>query len=418
MHTILRRSRRYSFNAIIPYDTRVDGGALIKPAFPSCLTARSVGKCSMRTLSLRVSTYWRTPVCQGSTSVCQTVAESRYAITSKMYHSRSSRSIQNSLMLSNEFGLGSTRYRVYSSSGPANEPASQKPTGSMSNLQTGSENQTKDDTKGGQATPINQRAAVAILKQLTSPPNILTLSRIMATPYLSYLLIYHHRGKVNASSNIDSAIDLAAADAATTAATDTFSCVAANIDPSSTPVVALSLFLAMGFTDYLDGYIARRFPSTATILGTYLDPFADKVFISVMSLTLWYIGNLPGLLVGLWVARDVGMLGSAYWMVRAETLKRNRNNISNSGTNDAEKSIAIMDPTNTPLKVQANFLSKVNTSLQILLIALGIAGEVPAVNIPPELLTSLCWVTAGTTIGSSAMYLDGSALLKSGNRDS
>lgn len=36
-------------------------------------------------------------------------------------------------------------------------------------------------------------------------------------------------------------------------------------------------------------------------------------------------------------------------------------------------------------------------------------------------MDSLCdnsWVTAGTTIGSSAMYLDGSALLKSGNKDS
>jgi phosphatidylglycerophosphate synthase len=115
------------------------------------------------------------------------------------------------------------------------------------------------------------------------------------------------------------------------------------------------------------------------------------------------------MLVGLWVIRDVGMFGSAYWMVRRETL-RNQNN------SDSVSNIAIMDPLNTPLKVQASLMSKVNTTLQIGLIALGIAGDVPAIHIPPELMTSLIWVTAGTTIVSTLGYLDGSALKNSGNR--
>lgn len=321
--------------------------------------------------------------------MCPSVVESKqYAATSKMYHSRSIWSNKKSLtMIPCEFGLRCAPYRVYSKSGLATQPETPKPPGSMSNLQAGNENRTNDGTQGAKEPLINQRAVAAILKQLASPPNILTLSRIAATPYLSYLLVSHHHGKINAVPNLDNS---AATDATISAAADAFSCITTNIDPSSTPVFALSLFLAMGFTDYLDGYIARTFPSTATIVGTYLDPFADKVFIGVMSFTLWYVGTLPGLLVGLWVARDVGMFGSAYWMVRSETLKRRKNMNSNVRSNDgADDSIAIMDPTRTPLKVQANFLSKVNTSLQIGLIALGIAGEVPSINIPSELVTTL-----------------------------
>ena len=140
---------------------------------------------------------------------------------------------------------------------------------------------------------------------------------------------------------------------------------------------------------------------------------ADKFFISVLSLTMWYISSLPGMLVGLWIARDVGIVGSVYWLVRKETLRKRNDDASTANNNH---NIAVMDPTSTPLKVQASLLSKVNTTLQIALIAMGIAGELPSVDIPPEVMTSLIWITAGTTIGSSLGYLDGSALKKSGNK--
>ena len=257
-------------------------------------------------------------------------------------------------------------------------------------------------------TPLDQRASNAILKQLSSPPNLLTLSRIIATPYLSYMLISHNNSKeIAADVDVGNAIGIEAIDASASNS-DAISTISTSIDFSSTPIFALSLFLAMGFTDFLDGYIARTFPSTATVLGTYLDPFADKVFINVMSLTLWFTGTLPGMLVGLWVVRDLGMLSTTYWVVRKETSKKHND--------DDSENIAVMDPQRTPLKVQASFMSKVNTTLQIGLIALGIAGELPFVDIPPEYMTGLCCLTAGTTIGSSLGYLDGSAMLKSGNK--
>ncbi|KAL3771145.1 hypothetical protein ACHAW5_009929 [Stephanodiscus triporus] len=270
----------------------------------------------------------------------------------------------------------------------------------------------------GIASPLNRRATNAILSQLSSPPNLFTLSRIIATPYLSHMLISHHHKSEATSSAIlggdISGATLSSPIPAETAASDAMTAIMTHLDQISTPAVALSLFLLMGFTDFLDGYIARTYPSTATVLGTYLDPFADKFFICVLSLTLWYIGSLPGMLVGLWIVRDVGIVGSVYWLVRRETVRKQ--NSRDQHGHDSDSIIAVMDPQNTPLKVQASFTSKVNTTFQIGLIALGIAGEVPSIDIPPELMMSLIWVTAGTTIISSVGYLDGSAFKKSGNR--
>jgi cardiolipin synthase len=284
------------------------------------------------------------------------------------------------------------------------------------------EKQTSTEIKvsiiSGITSPLNQRAKSAILSQLSSPPNMLTLSRIVATPYLSYMLIsHHHKSEATAPAILGgntSSATLSSSLPAESAALDAMTTITSLLDQISTPAIALSLFLLMGFTDFLDGYIARTYPSTATVLGTYLDPFADKFFISILSLTLWYTGSLPGMLVGLCIARDVGTVGSVYWLVRRETVRKQKHRDEDGHV--GESNIAVMDPQSTPLKVQASFSSKVNTTFQIGLIALGIAGEVPSIDIPPELMMSLIWVTAGTTIVSSVGYLDGSALKNSGNR--
>ena len=44
----------------------------------------------------------------------------------------------------------------------------------------------------------------------------------------------------------------------------------------------------------LDGAIARRFPSQQSILGTVIDPFADKFLIVCGAACLGYIGAMPG----------------------------------------------------------------------------------------------------------------------------
>ena len=98
-------------------------------------------------------------------------------------------------------------------------------------------NQTNDENKDNTTTAasaMNQRAAGAILTQLTTVPNILTLSRIAATPYLSYLLITHHHTK-QTSNDVVAGIDTSSA---TATAAET---IATHMDPSSIPLYALSI---------------------------------------------------------------------------------------------------------------------------------------------------------------------------------
>lgn len=51
--------------------------------------------------------------------------------------------------------------------------------------------------------------------------------------------------------------------------------------------IALALFLALGLTDFLDGYLARRYGSTE--FGKFLDPIADKIFMAAIFMPLLYL---------------------------------------------------------------------------------------------------------------------------------
>jgi cardiolipin synthase len=56
-------------------------------------------------------------------------------------------------------------------------------------------------------------------------------------------------------------------------------------------IAAIAGFTLLGFTDYLDGLLARRDGSTP--LGKLLDPIADKIFIAVTLIPLVDLGILP-----------------------------------------------------------------------------------------------------------------------------
>lgn len=81
-------------------------------------------------------------------------------------------------------------------------------------------------------------------------PNILTFSRLIAAPIVGYLIIH----------------DL------------------------HTP--ALGLFVYAGVTDLVDGWIARKW-GLQTVLGTVIDPMADKALMTVVTVTLAMEGVLP-----------------------------------------------------------------------------------------------------------------------------
>jgi cardiolipin synthase len=99
-------------------------------------------------------------------------------------------------------------------------------------------------------------------KEYQTIPNYITLTRILASPFLTYAVI----------SDMKSA--------------------------------ALLGVIAFGFSDWLDGYLAKKLNQQTTI-GAFLDPLADKVMIGSLSLGLMWKGLLPVELGLLIVGRDL-----------------------------------------------------------------------------------------------------------------
>jgi cardiolipin synthase len=70
---------------------------------------------------------------------------------------------------------------------------------------------------------------------------------------------------------------------------------------------ALIVFAVAGATDSLDGAIARL-TNSRTILGSYIDPLADKLLLVSSFLILTFLGFIPHWLAILVISRDVIIL--------------------------------------------------------------------------------------------------------------
>lgn len=77
--------------------------------------------------------------------------------------------------------------------------------------------------------------------------------------------------------------------------------------------LTLFLFLVMAVSDILDGYIARRWQQR-TLLGSYLDPIADKLLLVSVFICLASMGQIPAWLVIWTVLRDLLILVSAVFV--------------------------------------------------------------------------------------------------------
>ena len=70
------------------------------------------------------------------------------------------------------------------------------------------------------------------------------------------------------------------------------------------------LFLLAGFTDALDGWIAKQF-SFQSRLGSILDPMADKILLTCTFVTLFWVGILPLWLLLLICVREIIIVAGA-----------------------------------------------------------------------------------------------------------
>jgi len=138
---------------------------------------------------------------------------------------------------------------------------------------------------------------------------------------------------------------------------------------------AFWMFVIAGISDAVDGFIAKRF-NMRTRIGALLDPVADKTLLVSTYVTLGVAAQLPTWLVILVVSRDLMIVGGflLVQLLSAETRWE-------------------------PLMV-----SKANTALQIILVALTLARLAFAFD-DHGLGVVLIYAVAATTVLSGAAYL-------------
>ena len=140
-------------------------------------------------------------------------------------------------------------------------------------------------------------------------------------------------------------------------------------------LLALCLFVLAGFSDGLDGFLAKRF-DWHTRLGALLDPIADKVLVAGVFVMLVAVDLMPLWLASIVILRDVVIVGGATaynFLVR-------------------------------PLEGEPSRISKLNTALELLLILFVLSRA--AVGWPPEVsITVLGACVLVTVIVSGIDYV-------------
>src|ERR1700688_4394846 len=81
-----------------------------------------------------------------------------------------------------------------------------------------------------------------------------------------------------------------------------------TVIPISREIFALAVFLAAAATDFIDGYLARRWKQVTTV-GTLLDPIADKLLVSAALVSLVDIHRAPAWIVILIIGREFAVSG-------------------------------------------------------------------------------------------------------------
>jgi cardiolipin synthase len=140
--------------------------------------------------------------------------------------------------------------------------------------------------------------------------------------------------------------------------------------------LAFYIFLIAGFTDGLDGWLARHY-NWKSSFGSVMDPLADKLLVATSYISLALLGKLPWWLVTLVFFRDLTIsLGVISWYIFIR------------------KRIDFM-PT---------MLSKLNTTFQLALVILCLYELTFSTSIP-YLFSILIYLVAITTAATFLNYV-------------
>nr|CAD7263374.1 unnamed protein product [Timema shepardi] len=195
--------------------------------------------------------------------------------------------------------------------------------------------------------------------------------------------------------------------------------------------LALALLTLAGISDVLDGWIARTFQSQASKMGSFLDPMADKVLVGVLFLSLTYMDLIPAIelnmtitlanyateaviLTGTIIARDLLLVGAGFY-IRYQSLPLPGDSMLHAVNKlvlqTFDKAAVLhrtlsryFDVTYATAQLAPTTISKVNTAVQLLMVASTLAA--PVFNyVDHSVLHMLWYITAGTTITSAVSYL-------------
>lgn len=82
-------------------------------------------------------------------------------------------------------------------------------------------------------------------------------------------------------------------------------------------------FAFASFTDRIDGQLARRH-NLVTTFGAVADPIADKALIGTALVALSVLGELPWWVTALVLARELGVTGLRFWVIRHGVIPASR----------------------------------------------------------------------------------------------
>mmetsp|Transcript_4001 Transcript_4001/g.9951 ORF Transcript_4001/g.9951 Transcript_4001/m.9951 type:complete len:353 (-) Transcript_4001:79-1137(-) len=215
-----------------------------------------------------------------------------------------------------------------------------------------------------QAEPTASQTRSRNADPLWTLPNMISMARAVSGPFISYLIIDHNY------------------------------------------TWALGATVISGASDWADGALARRL-GQHSVLGSYLDPLADKVLVGCVVGALGWEGLVPGWLAALVVGRDVALVAGAVlgrwhalgWRVRGMTGEQFFSTVAVAPATGGEGRTAVASaPAMRPLMI-----SKLNTVLQLGLVV-GCLGSSVASWPDADVLHVLEVTTAATTCASFGAY--------------
>ena len=139
---------------------------------------------------------------------------------------------------------------------------------------------------------------------------------------------------------------------------------------------ALTLFVLAGFSDGLDGLLARTLKQQ-TVLGQYLDPIADKLLLGTAFVVLSFRDALPWWLTILVLSRDVAIIMTALLISLVVGYRPFRPTV----------------------------LGKVSTVCQVATVFAAVSYQVHFPFIGELLVEGFTYVVAATTVASGVHYL-------------